>query len=71
MAASIVVGHCRTRWRAGESNTALHTGGEIGARDRGNVDDEVFNTATHDVDVVVVVGLEGDSIGVGTGWGRL
>ena len=65
MAASIVVGHCRARWRAGERNTALHAGGEIGARDRRNIDDEVVNTATHDVDVAV--GLEGDSIGIGTG----
>lgn len=69
MADSIAVGHCRARWRAGERNTAVHTGSEIGARDRGNVDDGVVNSATHNVDVAV--GLESDSVGIGTGWDSL
>lgn len=69
MAASVVVGHSRARLRARERNTALHTGGKIGARGRGNVNDVVVNTAAHDVDVAVE--LEGVSVGIGTGWVRL
>ncbi len=69
MAISIVVGHCRARQRAGEGNTADHTGGKISARSCGNIDDIVVNIAAHDVDVAV--GLKGVSVGIGTGWGRL
>ena len=69
MADSVVEGHCRARWRSEIRNTAIHTDGEIGARDRGNVDDRVVNAASHNIDVAV--GLETDSVGIGTGWDRL
>lgn len=69
MATSVVVCHSRARQRAGERNTVDHTGGKIGARAGGNVDDGVVNIAAHDVDVAV--GLKGVSVGIGAGWGRL
>lgn len=69
MALSIIVGHSCARCCAGQRYTALHAGRKIGARGRGNVGDGVVNTAAHDVHVAV--GLEGDSVGIGTGWGCL
>lgn len=69
MTVSVIVGHSRASHSAGESYTTLHTGGKIDTRGRGNVDDKVVNTAAHDVNIAV--GLEGVSVGVGTGRGCL